>query len=207
MTWSSGVRQRIFLHTRCNFCSSMAVVTSQNFLLNSYFTRINPFDGGSPNHKAHNINADTGRREQTFVTQIWFASRTPLIAETSFAYSILYCSLSRFLVEPCLETSRSYLRPKPCILYHSRLYFQSHLSLHNLRNRNKNFWEELIAYFPWCDADYIENDASNNSSIVECVFVTAVTFLPSRCLATIWTIRRHTHRQQHDLMRLLYFSK
>jgi hypothetical protein len=26
---------------------------------------------------------------------------------------------------------------------------------------------------------------SNNSSIVACVFVTAVTFLPSRCLATI----------------------
>jgi hypothetical protein len=32
---------------------------------------------------------------------------------------------------------------------------------------------------------HIENDASNNSSIVACVFVIAVTFLPSRCLATI----------------------
>jgi hypothetical protein len=50
---------------------------------------------------------------------------------------------------------------------------------------NKKFWEELIAYFPWCDAGHIENDAYNNSSIVACVFVTAVTFLPSRCLATI----------------------
>jgi hypothetical protein len=30
-----------------------------------------------------------------------------------------------------------------------------------------------------------ENYASNNSSIVACVFVTVVTFLPSRCLATI----------------------
>jgi hypothetical protein len=30
---------------------------------------------------------------------------------------------------------------------------------------------------------HIENDASNNS-IIACVFVTAVTFLPSRCLAT-----------------------
>jgi hypothetical protein len=49
----------------------------------------------------------------------------------------------------------------------------------------KKFWEELIAYFPWYDTGFIENDASNNPSIVECVFVTAVTFLPSRCSATI----------------------
>jgi hypothetical protein len=32
--------------------------------------------------------------------------------------------------------------------------------------------------------DHIENDASSNS-LVACVFVTTVTFLPSRCLATI----------------------
>jgi hypothetical protein len=38
----------------------------------------------------------------------------------------------------------------------------------------------------WYDADRIENDASNNSSIAACVFVAAVTFLPSRCLATDW---------------------
>jgi hypothetical protein len=56
--------------------------------------------------------------------------------------------------------------------------------LHNPVN-NKKFWEELIAYFPLYDTGHIENDASNNSSIVACVFVTAVTFLPSRCLATI----------------------
>jgi hypothetical protein len=47
------------------------------------------------------------------------------------------------------------------------------------------FWEELIAYFPSYDTDRIENDVSNNSSIVACVFVAAVTFLPSRYLATI----------------------
>jgi hypothetical protein len=35
------------------------------------------------------------------------------------------------------------------------------------------------------DTGHIENDASNNYSIVACVFVTAVTLLPSRCLATI----------------------
>jgi hypothetical protein len=50
---------------------------------------------------------------------------------------------------------------------------------------NKKFWEELAAYFPSYDTGHIENDASNNSSIVACVFVTAVMFLPSRCLGTI----------------------
>jgi hypothetical protein len=50
---------------------------------------------------------------------------------------------------------------------------------------NKKFWEEVIAYFPSYDTSHIENDASKNSSIVMCVFVTAVTFLPIRCLATI----------------------
>jgi hypothetical protein len=32
---------------------------------------------------------------------------------------------------------------------------------------------------------HIQNDASNNSSIVACVIVAEVTFLPSRCLKTI----------------------
>jgi hypothetical protein len=50
---------------------------------------------------------------------------------------------------------------------------------------NKKFLEELIAYFPWYDTDHNEIDASNNSSIVACLFVTRVTLLPSRCLATI----------------------
>jgi hypothetical protein len=50
---------------------------------------------------------------------------------------------------------------------------------------NKKLWEELTASFPSCDTGHIENDASNNSSIIACVFVTAETFLPSRCLATI----------------------
>jgi hypothetical protein len=31
---------------------------------------------------------------------------------------------------------------------------------------NKKFWEELIVYFPWYDIDRIENDVSNNSSIL-----------------------------------------
>jgi hypothetical protein len=34
--------------------------------------------------------------------------------------------------------------------------------------------------------DRIENVASNNSSIVACVFVVAVTYLPNRCLAMVW---------------------
>jgi hypothetical protein len=72
---------------------------------------------------------------------------------------------------------------------------------------NKKSWEELIAYFPLYDTGHIENDASSNSSIVACVIVTAVTFLPSRCLATIGGIHRHTHTQQRDLISLLLFLK
>jgi hypothetical protein len=49
---------------------------------------------------------------------------------------------------------------------------------------NKKFWEELMAYFPWYNTDLIENDVSNNS-VVACVFVTAESFLPSRCLTTM----------------------
>jgi hypothetical protein len=59
-------------------------------------------------------------------------------------------------------------------------------------NINKKFWEELIAYFLSYDTGHIENDGSSNSSIVACVFVTAVTFLPSRCIAAIGGIHIHT---------------
>jgi hypothetical protein len=52
----------------------------------------------------------------------------------------------------------------------STLNFESKLKL------KKKFWEELIAYVPLYDTDRIEHDASNNSSIVACEFVTAVTF-------------------------------
>jgi hypothetical protein len=41
--------------------------------------------------------------------------------------------------------------------------------------------------------DCIENDASNISSVVASVFVAAVTFLQSRCLAMIG-IQIQTHR-------------
>jgi hypothetical protein len=33
----------------------------------------------------------------------------------------------------------------------------------------KKFGEELIAYFPWYETSNVENDASNNSSVVACV--------------------------------------
>jgi hypothetical protein len=39
----------------------------------------------------------------------------------------------------------------------------------------KKPWEELIADFPLIDTDLIENNASNNSLIIACVFVAAVT--------------------------------
>jgi hypothetical protein len=57
--------------------------------------------------------------------------------------------------------------------------------LNNQLKKNKKFWEELIAYFPWYDRGHIGNDRSKNSSIVASVFVTMVRFLLSRCLATV----------------------
>jgi hypothetical protein len=68
-----------------------------------------------------------------------------------------------------------------CILILSYILMARHehmpvfLDLYKLKN-NK-FWEELIAHFFWYDTGHIENDASKNSSIVTCVFVTAVTCL------------------------------
>jgi hypothetical protein len=74
--------------------------------------------------------------------------------------------------------------------------------------RKKKFWEELIAYFPWYGTDYIENDVSNTSSIVTRVFVTAVTFLPSRCLATIGGYTyRHTDWWEGFLIRPLRWAQ
>jgi hypothetical protein len=64
----------------------------------------------------------------------------------------------------------------------SRLYFLNGFT--HLKN-NKKFWEELLACIPWYNTNRTENDVSNKSSVFACVFVTAVTFLPSRCLATI----------------------
>jgi hypothetical protein len=65
-----------------------------------------------------------------------------------------------------------------------------------LQNTNKKLWEELMAN----ETDHIENDVSNNSSVVAYVFVTAVTFLLSRCLPTI----KGKHIQKHDLKGKIY---
>jgi hypothetical protein len=59
-----------------------------------------------------------------------------------------------------------------------------YIHIYQFLDRNLPLWEELIAYFLWYDTGHIVNDASDNFSIVECVFVTPVTSLPSRCLAT-----------------------
>jgi hypothetical protein len=88
----------------------------------------------------------------------------------------------------CAETlpplRHDHFLPNPfqCIYIH----LCSRLTDTNLKDHiNKKFLEERIDYFPRYDTGHIENDALNNSSVVACVFVTAVTFLPNRCLATI----------------------
>jgi hypothetical protein len=50
---------------------------------------------------------------------------------------------------------------------------------------NKKFWEELTSYFPFIRYGPRKKDTHNNYSIAACVFVAAITFSPSRCLATI----------------------
>jgi hypothetical protein len=71
--------------------------------------------------------------------------------------------------------------------------------------KNKEFWEELIAYFPLYDAGHIENNAFNNSSIVLCICYrgnVSTEPLPSNGRADTQT---HTHTQQRDLISLIYF--
>jgi hypothetical protein len=58
-------------------------------------------------------------------------------------------------------------------------------SVTNWYLKAKKSWEELIVYFPSYDTGHIENDASNNPSVIAREFFTAVTFLPSRYLATV----------------------
>jgi hypothetical protein len=99
--------------------------------------------------------------------------------------------------------------------------------------KNKKLWEELIAYFPWYDTGHIENDASNNSSIVVCIryrdnvsieplpsndrgiFIEPFPSnnkgsftepLPSNDKGRYTDTNTHT-TQQRDLINLLYFFK
>jgi hypothetical protein len=62
---------------------------------------------------------------------------------------------------------------------------------------NKKFWEELIAYFTRYDKNLMENGESNYSYILR-VFVAVVTWLPSRCLATIGDTHTDTQTDGRD---------
>jgi hypothetical protein len=166
-----------------------------------------------------------------------------LIRSSNARTVILECNSREQVTEITVDLGANTCRRFHCVL--------TLLKMLLLCKLNKKFWEELIAYFPWYDTGHIENDASKNYSIVACLFVTAATFLPSRCLATIrgytcihtdwWEkffnnaiemgsgvviyvpsfikigsgiqklkggggIHRHTHRQQRDLIRLLFLK-
>jgi hypothetical protein len=51
-------------------------------------------------------------------------------------------------------------------------------------NMDKRFWKKLITYFPLSQRGPYKNKASTNYFIVENVYVAAIKFLPSCCLAT-----------------------
>jgi hypothetical protein len=57
------------------------------------------------------------------------------------------------------------------------------------------FWEELMACFPLICTDCIENDASNNSADVACVFIAMGMCSPSHCLTTVRGIYVQTHKE------------
>jgi hypothetical protein len=58
------------------------------------------------------------------------------------------------------------------------------------QNRNKKFWEQLIDYVPFIQHEPHRKQTSLTIPLLLRVFVAAVTFLASRCLATIG---RNTH--------------
>jgi hypothetical protein len=72
------------------------------------------------------------------------------------------------------------------------------------RNKSgKNYWPTFL----WYDTDHTENDASDNSSIVACVFIATGTCLPSRCLVTMkgYTYRhRHTGLTTDEILEMLF---
>jgi hypothetical protein len=73
--------------------------------------------------------------------------------------------------------------------------YQSIWIRHKTRNSGKNNSPTSILY----DKDRIENDSSKSSPIFTCVFVAAVKFLPSRCLATVGYKRTDTQTHGRDV--------
>jgi hypothetical protein len=73
-------------------------------------------------------------------------------------------------------------------------------------NKKSSSGKNLLTTFLWYDTDRIENDASNNYFIVACVFVAAVAFLPSRCLATIGGMYIETHRLMEGIYEVRHWD-
>jgi hypothetical protein len=69
-----------------------------------------------------------------------------------------------------------------------------------IRSSGKNESPTFVRYNMHC----IENDMSNNSSIVACVFVAIGTCLLSHCLTMIWG-NTHTDTEQGSLVSLILF--
>jgi hypothetical protein len=64
-------------------------------------------------------------------------------------------------------------------------------------NKARSSGKNWSPTFLWYDTHHIENDASNNSSIVTCVLVVAGTCLLSRCLAKMGDIHRRRAGWSH----------
>jgi hypothetical protein len=69
----------------------------------------------------------------------------------------------------------------------------------NLQYRNKKFWEEVIACFPFVKrGPRRKKNVSNNYSADACIFVDTITYLPSRCLTKMGQIQVQTQNNGTD---------
>jgi hypothetical protein len=93
-----------------------------------------------------------------------------------------------------LEEKDMYLEGKQLITWHC-LFIVDILCIKFAcgKKLHKKLWEELITYFPLIrHGPHIKKNACN-SPVFVCVFIAAITLLPSHCLATIGAYTyRHT---------------
>jgi hypothetical protein len=97
------------------------------------------------------------------------------ILKLFFKYDTVYVSILR-----CRSRRKAIHLPSPQNIWNPpKLETQGQTyRIDLLIPKYRKFWEWLLPAF-------LSYDASNNYSIVACVFVAVVTFLPNRCIATI----------------------
>jgi hypothetical protein len=93
------------------------------------------------------------------------------------------------------------------LLLHVCICYCSNISTKPLHSNRGIFTELLPSNAKGIFTDLVPSNS--REFLLSCCLATIRKFLPSRCLATIGGIHRHTHthRQQRDLISILYFFK